>query len=453
MKKIWRILLVCSLLAAMLLPVPAGAEGSENPWEYAELEDDTAMITEYRGTETSVVVPEELDGRKVTKIGTRAFAGCGSLESITVPGSVETIGLMAFQGCTSLKTAILRYGVVQIQDGAFTDCSGLESITIPESVTWIGESVFFGCENVTVTVTTPETASELGRNLLKYFDTFGSTETAAEKYCMEHNVPYTFVPNGAEGTAEIAGSQWDYDVLDDSTAVITGYRGTETAVVVPEELDGRKVVSLRYSVFGYGDPVESVTIPDSIQEIKGNPLYHSNVKEIIVSPEHPTLEISDGVLFSRPDSRLVACLPSGRTAYEIPEGIREIGHEAFFGCEQLESVEIPDSVTWIGVAAFENCKALRSVSIPDGVEEISVGMFRRCTALESVEIPDSVTEIGDSAFYGCNSLQTLTIPKTVTKFGMRIFDECPKLTVTVYPDSAAQKNFDKNGIPYVLAEE
>ena len=80
-------------------------------------------------------------------------------------------------------------------------------------------------------------------------------------------------------------------------------------------------------------------------------------------------------------------------------------------------------------------------------------MFRLCRNLAAIEIPDSVTEIGDLAFYGCNSLETLTIPKTMTKFGMRIFDECPKLTVTVYPDSAAQKNFDKNGIPYVLAEE
>lgn len=38
-------------------------------------------------------------------------------------------------------------------------------------------------------------------------------------------------------------------------------------------------------------------------------------------------------------------------------------------------------------------------------------------------------------------------------FGMDIFSKCPVVKVTVRPDSPAQKYCDKNGIPYILAEE
>ena len=46
---------------------------------------------------TVVVVPEG-----VTKIGSEAFTGLSSLESITLPDSVTQIGWSAFSGCKNL---------------------------------------------------------------------------------------------------------------------------------------------------------------------------------------------------------------------------------------------------------------------------------------------------------------------------------------------------------------
>jgi hypothetical protein len=64
-----------------------------------------------------LVIPSAIEGNSVTSIGSRAFANCTSLTSVTIPDSVTSIGSSAFSSCTSLT-----------------------SVTIPDSVTSIGSS-------------------------------------------------------------------------------------------------------------------------------------------------------------------------------------------------------------------------------------------------------------------------------------------------------------------------
>ena len=60
---------------------------------------------------------------------------------------------------------------------------------------------------------------------------------------------------------------------------------------------------------------------------------------------------------------------------------------------------------------FANDEYLTEYVIPDGVKEIGVDAFSGCTNLQSVTIPDSVKEIGGYAFAGCTSLKSVTIPR------------------------------------------
>ena len=62
-------------------------------------------------------------------------------------------------------------------------------------------------------------------------------------------------------------------------------------------------------------------------------------------------------------------------------------------------VIIPDGVKRIGKEAFYDCENLTSITIPNGVTSISDKAFQLCTGLASITIPDSVTSIGDEAFY------------------------------------------------------
>ena len=111
----------------------------------------------------------------------------------------------------------------------------------------------------------------------------------------------------------------------------------------------------------------------------------------------------------------------GLTNVTIPEGVIKIEENAFAGCSGLENISIPESVTVIGDFAFEECDGLTSVTIPEGVTVIARGVFANCDGLTSVTIPEGVTKIGVGAFYGCSGLRSVRIPETVTQIGDAAF--------------------------------
>ena len=93
---------------------------------------------------TSVTIPNS-----VTSIGNGAFRYCSSLTSITIPNSVTSIGDYAFKYCSSLTSVTLPNSVISISSSAFSGCSSLTSVTIPNSVTRIGEGAFYNCSGLT----------------------------------------------------------------------------------------------------------------------------------------------------------------------------------------------------------------------------------------------------------------------------------------------------------------
>ena len=82
--------------------------------EYEELEDGTVEITGYSGEDTVLVIPDEIDGKRVTSIGSYAFFVCSGLTEITIPEGVTSIGDFAFAGCWGLTKITLPEGVTSI---------------------------------------------------------------------------------------------------------------------------------------------------------------------------------------------------------------------------------------------------------------------------------------------------------------------------------------------------
>ena len=203
-----------------------------------------------------------------------------------------------------------------------------------------------------------------------------------------------------------------YEVSEDGTyAIVVGYEGTETEVVIANEYNNLPVTSIGEDAFAYCDSLVSVTIPDSVTSIG----YGA---------------------FAYCDSLV---------SVTIPDSVTSIGYTVFWGCSSLTSVTIPDSVTSIDYGTFFFCSSLVSVTIPDSVISIDSSAFYNCDSLMSVDIPNSVTYIGTSAFYNCDSLVSVTIPDSVTSISICAFEDCDSLTsIIVDENNKYYKSIDGN---------
>ena len=128
---------------------------------------DTVIITDCaEDASGDLVIPENIEGKPVTSIGSRAFFYCSDLTSITIPQSVTTIGSSAFYKCTSLTSITIPDGVTSIERSTFGGCTRLTSVTIPNSVTSIGISAFHDCNSLT-DIDIPNSVTSIGENAFR----------------------------------------------------------------------------------------------------------------------------------------------------------------------------------------------------------------------------------------------------------------------------------------------
>ena len=270
---------------------------------------------------------------------------------------------------------------------------------------------------------------------------------------------------------------WEYLIRDDGTACIFSFEDKKKeAVTLPSELDGIPVTETGGMMFYSNSAVERVTIPAGIIHMDSNPFHNAySVKEIIVAPGHPFLEVVGGVLFDKNEKRLVS-YPIGLTEelntveYSVPDGtvvigndafshvglrninlpdsVRIIGDGAFVFCNGLRSIQLPAGVTEIGRAAFYGCEGIKEFYFPVGITCIRDSTFMNCLSLEKIIIPKSIQTIEQEAFSCCINMESITIPSSVTNIGENAFYDCNKLIVRVEKGSYAEQYCIKNNLNY-----
>ena len=109
---------------------------------------------------SSLIIPSEYNGLKVTQILDKGFSELNYLEGITIPESIKKIGTNAFYNCFSLKSATIPEGVSVIWDNTFYNCSDLNDISLPSTLRIIRANAFYNCSSLK-SVVMPEKVWEI----------------------------------------------------------------------------------------------------------------------------------------------------------------------------------------------------------------------------------------------------------------------------------------------------
>ncbi len=324
MKKMMK---VAAMVAAMVLTAGVAACQEKIP-PYLIVDGTTITGCDKAALPANLVIP-----RGITKIAGGAFAGCESLESVTIPGSVKIIGedityeetggkkwyeLSIFPGCGSLRNVTIEKGVKTIGLGAFANCKSLASVTIPNSVTKIGGGAFAECESL-ANVTIPGSVRTIGEDI---------TWKEAESKGMKLEMLSVFYGCGSLRNVTIE--------------------------------KGVKIIG--FGAFADCESLASVSIPDSVTKI-GLGAF-ANCKSLA------SVTIPGSVMIIGEDT-------TQEEAEEISEGLG-----VFSGCDLLRSVTIEKGVKTIGLGAFSDCESLASVTIPVSVTEIGESAFGNCLNLK-----------------------------------------------------------------------
>ena len=128
--------------------------------------------------------------------------------------------------------------------------------------------------------------------------------------------------------------------------------GTFTACRDLEKINiPNSVTSIGYDAFDSCWTLPSLELPSGLSKLESSAVSFTAIKELTVPHG---VKVVDSYLAAYNDNL---------TTVTLEEGVEEIWHRAFWGCEKLNNITIPRSVKKIEGEAFLECTSLKSVTI------------------------------------------------------------------------------------------
>ena len=352
---------------------------------------------------TEIALPAGL-----TVLGESAFSSCDQLKEVTIPARLTAIGENVFYLCAGLERVVFAEGAPAVGKGMFKHCESLTEVVLPASIAYvrnqafehsglkqfiapeglqqIGDKAFSNCARLT------DVQLREGVRIGNYaFSTIGARLIDLPAGVLLDDVHSAWYEEAAEG-------DWRYGAHADGTAVILGYDGKKTTLVVPAEIAGHRVVAIGRQAFRQSKATK-ITLPDTLEEIG-------------------TYAFDD-------------C--SKLTSIALPEGLRIIRNGAF-NAAGLTKVTLPESVCYLGRNAFEHCKKLTQATLPDTLDSVPPYCFYGCGSLNKVHMPASAKVIGQAAFEHCKALTTVDLPQGLERIEEDAFMQAGMTSVTL-PES------------------
>ena len=433
---------------------------------FEENGDGTVELTafdEEKAPSTDIVIPAtvsqnesgewiEGDTYAVTSIGETAFRG-KSLNSLTVPDSIQYIGSSAFSGVT-IATINFNANLENVTSGLFNNAQ-VDIINIGANV----------------------------KNIPAYFLTaaYHNGHYVKKVYFMPNSQIEEIVDNAFTATNSTSSGLTEVDLSNCTSLTSIGddafsYCYGLTSITLPSRL-----TSIGTDAFYGCSGLTSITLPSSLTSIGDRGFQGCGLTEVDLSNCTNLTSIGEKTFYN--------C--SGLTSITLPSSLTSIGDDAFYGCSALteinynavsvsdlktsngvfsyagqdgdgitvnfgEGVEtIPaflfypyfnvpsyapnikvvnfsSTVTSIGNYAFQYCSGLTEVDLSNCTSLTSIGSyaFNDCSGLTEVDLSSctSLTSIGEWAFNGCSGLTSITLPSSLTSIGNYAFQYCSGLT-------------------------
>ena len=389
--------------------------------------------------------------------GAFSVSQIGSLKEITLGDQVTTLTGYMFARA-GIKSINLNK-VTKIEEGAFCNTS-IESITIPSTVESVGPDVFDDCEKLSIV------NIQDGTEPLKF-----ACQFYQDYYGPFHDSPLTDIYLGREINytnyygSSYSPSSWDagffatkrdvenVDVtISDNVKTISNYMFAKLnlkSITIPASVtsigsnafidcdkldtivfeDGDAHLKVKYQYASsaywgpfYDSPLTSITLGREIEYIKEDGTKYTpsetndgffaseeNVEILSVTFTDKVKSISEYMFAGRPIQQLT-----------IPASVTSIGNYAFFNCDALVSLNI--SFPSLAEGIFNDCDNLTSVTVSGNLDAINKNMFSGCPKMTTLNISGSVETIGDGAFDGFN-LTSLNISGHVGTIGANAFDD------------------------------
>ena len=429
--------------------------------------DERGFITGYAGEDTDLVIPDTVSGKTVVGIADGAFRENWSIESLTLPDTLQEIGADAFSRCGNLARIHFGSGLKTIGARAFEYCTHLQELELPEGLETMGEYVFDSCENLE-SVVLPTTLRVIPQGA---FHICWRLRTL--------NVPEGVETIGKDAFYECEGMT----ALTLPTSLRTICTGAFAACVrLTEVTIPEGVETIEQQAFMSCTALTRIHLPATLKTLGGvyagdafersDVLGCDHLTAVTVTAGSPYFSAYDGLLYNADGTELVFC-PRGLPTAAVREGTQRIGDYAFFYCRSLKSVTLPSTLKTIGQNAMGICERLTSLRLPEGVEHIDRSAFASDAALVSVRLPSTLKTVGPHAFLGTGlqklelpagvqslgeqalayntALTSVTIRSGATDLGAALFLNTPDVTVWTDSTSAPIYAYAKaNGIPVRL---
>lgn len=351
---------------------------------------DQLTLTSYSGFETVINIPETIDGNTVTAIGDKVFAGNSTVNTISLPDTINYFGTDVFRD-SSVQSVNIPTSLRVIPSYTFNNCQELESVSFHDDIAVISNTAF-----KKTNIIVPQ---ELRERVT------GTTILSSDTSC------------------QFSINDWNYNITcknGNVNAEILRYNGNDEVIFVPSKLNSADVTICERNAFPDINKVKSVEFPDSMTSL--------DVSFAGTGIEEVTVRGVDEI----PASEFENCTELKKLTISDSADIYTIGSNAFRNCTLLKSISFPENCGQINIGsyAFENAGITElTMKCPS---EMGNRAFSECESLETVELSDANVAYG--SFMNCNSLTEIIFHGNTVLSDLSVFN-CDSLVNVNFIDS------------------